>query len=68
MLVEPRPAKCLLIGRDSGVSPLINVLFNSNRVRRTLSNTNPSISKICGIQNGGLSHMLLNRYTAFTTL
>lgn len=45
-----KAAKCLLIGRDKGASPLINVLFNSNKVRRTLSNTNPSISKTCEIQ------------------
>ena len=45
-----KAAKCLLIGRDKGASPLINVLFNSNKVRRTLSNTNPSISNTCEIQ------------------
>ena len=48
--VELKAAKCLLIGRDKGASPLINVLFNSNKVRRTLSNTNPSISKTYEIQ------------------
>ena len=48
--MELKAPKCLLIGRDRGASPLIKVLFNSSKVRRTLSSTNPSISKTCGIQ------------------
>ena len=54
--VEPKALKCLLIGRDKGASPLINVLFNNSKVRRTLSSTNPSISKTYKTQEQWKSH------------